>query len=526
MQLLKLTNLKHYVSARLLFEVEHLHVSDKQIIGLVGDNGSGKTNLLKIIEGSVIPEEGVIERNTKIEIVPQLKRISDEKSGGEITQSYIQDALNQSAGLLLLDEPTTHLDFKHIDWLKDKLNEFPGAMIIVSHDREFLSTMCNEIWEVADKKIKVFAGGYQTYIEEKEKLKRHHDLEYEKYEKKKRQLQEAIKAKEEKATRATKAPTRKSASETGQIGAKPYYANKQKKLRKTASALETRLEQLEKVEKPAKEEPIRMQVYKEETLKNRIIIRGKEVSGSIGNKTLWQAFSFNISSGEKLGIIGPNGSGKTTLLEKILKQTPGITISPAVKIAYFTQQLTILEDHLSILDNVKLSSSQDETTIRTVLARMHFFNDDVFKLVNVLSGGEKVKLALAKLFLSDVNVLVLDEPTNFLDINSLQALEELMQTYQGTIIFVSHDRTLLENVATQIFSIEDQEVEVFDGTFKEFINRNTEHKRDKIKEELMLIENKIADVLSRLSLEVTPDLEQEFQNLLAQKKKIEAQHNK
>ena len=222
----------------------------------------------------------------------------------------------------------------------------------------------------------------------------------------------------------------------------------------------------------------------------------------------------------------PNGSGKTTLLEKILKQTPGITISPAVKIAYFTQQLTILEDHLSILDNVKLSSSQDETTIRTVLARMHFFNDDVFKLVNVLSGGEKVKLALAKLFLSDVNVLVLDEPTNFLDINSLQALEELMQTYQGTLIFVSHDRTLLENVATQIFSIEDQEVEVFDGTFKEFINRNTEHKIDKIKEELMLIENKIADVLSRLSLEVTPDLEQEFQNLLAQKKKIEAQHNK
>src|SRR5699024_11480684 len=122
------------------------------------------------------------------------------------TQSYIQDALNQSAGLLLLDEPTTHLDFKHIDCLQDKLKEYPRSLLHVSLYREFLSTMCNEIWEVADKKIKVFAGGYQTYIEEKEKLKRHHDLEYEKYEKKKRQLQEAIKAKEEKATRATKAP--------------------------------------------------------------------------------------------------------------------------------------------------------------------------------------------------------------------------------------------------------------------------------------------------------------------------------
>src|SRR5699024_4884195 len=176
-----------------------------------------------------------------------------------------------------------HLDFKHIDWLKDKLNEFPGAMIIVSHDREFLSTMCNEIWEVADKKIKVFAGGYQTYIEEKEKLKRHHDLEYEKYEKKKRQLQEAIKAKEEKATRATKAPTRKSASETGQIGAKPYYANKQKKLRKTASALETRLEQLEK-EKLKRHHDLEYEKYEKKKRQLQEAIKAKEEKATRATK--------------------------------------------------------------------------------------------------------------------------------------------------------------------------------------------------------------------------------------------------
>ena len=520
MQLLEIMNVKHYVSDRLLFEVDYLHVNEKEVIGLVGDNGSGKTNLLKILEGIVSPEEGSVDRKTTVELVPQIKKIDDEKSGGEITQTYIQQAINQSAGLLLLDEPTTHLDFKHIDWLKDKLNSYSGAMIIVSHDRDFLAEMCTKIWEINDKSIEVYHGGYETFIEEKDKKRRHEISEYEKFEKKKQQLEEAIKKKEEKAARATKTPKRVSNSEASQTGAKPYYANKQKKLRKTASALESRLDQLDEVKKPEVQAPIKMQVYNEETLKNRLIIRAENVRGEIGERTLWSPSSFNIKSGEKVAVIGPNGSGKTTLIKKILADSEGISISPAAKLAYFSQHLTILDEEKTILENMKDSSSQGETTIRTVLARMHFFQDDVFKLVGVLSGGEKVKVALAKLFLSDVNVLILDEPTNFLDINSLEALEELMKSYRGTIIFVSHDRMLLKNVASQILSIENEQIETFDGTFIEFENRNTETSRDVTKEQLMLIENKIADVLSQLSLEPSEELDAEFQDLLKQKRTL------
>ncbi|MCK1976891.1 ABC-F type ribosomal protection protein [Jeotgalicoccus huakuii] len=521
MQLLEIMNLKHYVRDRLLFEANHLHVDDNQIIGLVGDNGSGKTNLLSIIEGTITAEEGTIDRKTTVELVPQIKKIDDEKSGGEMTQAYIQQAINHSAGLLLLDEPTTHLDFKHIDWLKEKLNGLSGAMIIVSHDRDFLSAMCTDIWEINDEKIEVYHGGYETFIEEKEKVERHQMAEYEKYEKKKSQLEEAIKKKEEKAARATKAPKRVSNSEASQMGAKPYFAKKQKKLRKTASALESRLDQLEEVKKPEAQAPIKMQVYNEEALKDRIIIRGEKVTGNIGERILWSPFSFNIKSGEKVAVIGENGSGKTTLINKILNDSNEITVSPAVKIAYFSQHLTIVDEEKTILENMKDLSSQDETTIRTVLARMHFWQDDVFKRVGVLSGGEKVKVALAKLFLSDVNVLVLDEPTNFLDINSLEALEALMKSYKGTIIFVSHDRMLLKNVASQILSIEDRQVIEFDGTFAEFENRNTETKRDIKKEKLLLLDNKIADVLSQLSIEPSEELDAEFQALLKEKKQLE-----
>lgn len=304
------------------------------------------------------------------------------------------------------------------------------------------------------------------------------------------------------------------------MGAKTHYANIQKKLRSSVKALETRLEKLDKLDK-AKELPkIKMDMLNEEDLTNQSVLRAENIKGEIGERKLWEPFSLYLYGGDKVAIIGKNGSGKTTLLKKIVKQDEGVTIPEKVKIGYFSQHLTILNDEKSIIENVQSTSSQNETLIRTVLARMHFWDEDVYKKVGILSGGEKVKLALAKLFLSDVNMLVLDEPTNFLDIASLEALETLMKSYHGTILFVTHDRMLVKNIATKIIDIKDGKITVFDGSYEAYEEWLENKTKSNNADQLLLIETKISDVLGRLSLEPSQELEDEFQRLLKEKKEL------
>src|SRR5699024_8315303 len=241
-----------------------------------------------------------------------------------------------------------------------------------------------------------------------------------------------------------------------------------KKLHKTGKSLETRLEKLEKIDKPFEETPLKMDIPYQEKLAGKTLIRMENVSGKVGNQTLWKRANFMIKGGDKLAIIGENGSGKTSLIRKIIADDDGIHQSSACQIAYFKQDLSILNINKSILENVQESSPHNETLIRTVLARLHFFREDVYKKVNNLSGGEQVKVTLAKLFLSNSNTLVLDEPTNFLDIEALEALESLLSEYEGTIIFVSHDRRFVEKIATKMVEIKDRQLTFFDGTYQDF----------------------------------------------------------
>ncbi len=520
MLLLEGTAIKHYVQERLLLDIESLQIYDRQRIGLVGRNGSGKTTLLKIIAKEMSPDEGNVRLLASTEMVPQFKYVDTHKSGGEITQSYLQNAFNESPGLLLLDEPTTHLDYERIVWLEHHVQDFLGAVLIVSHDRTFLDQLCTEIWEVEDAKVTVYKGNYSEYAAQKALERRKHQEAFETYEKEKKQIVKAIQEKEEKAQRATKKPKNISATDARQKGAKPYYANKQKKLRKTVSAFETKLAQQKEVTKPRELPPIKMNVINEGVINNKIIIRGEEIVGKISNHLLWKPFHFYVRSGEKIAVIGANGTGKTTLLKEIIEGKQGITISPAIKIGYFSQHITILNPNKTILENIQLSSKQNETMIRTVLSRMHFWDDDVYKKVALLSGGEKVKVALAKLLLSEVNLLILDEPTNFLDIESLEALEELLKGYNGTIIFVTHDRMFIKNVATKIVEIENKEVTVFDGSYEAYKSRVKHSQKDENEDKLLLIETKISDVLARLSIEPSEELDVEFQRLLNEKKKL------
>lgn len=525
--LLEGLNIKHYVKDRLLLDIARIEIHKQDRIGLVGPNGSGKTTLLNILAGKLSPEEGTVIRHAQCELLPQLKRTDTTKSGGEVTQAYINEAIIKAPEIFLADEPTTNLDTEHIEWLEKKLLQWKGALVIVSHDRAFLDALCTSIWEIHEGQVKEYKGNYTDYEKQKELEKAQQQSAYEQYQAKKKQLEEALKLKEQKAERATKTPKKVSPSEAKITGAKPYFNKKQKKLQKTAKAIETRLEKLEKVERVKEALPLKMDLPHADIFKDRIILRVQEVKGAIGQRILWNKTSFYVRGGDKLAIIGPNGSGKTTLIKKIINQEEGITISPAMKMGYFSQDLNILDVENTILDNVKTTSKQEETFIRTVLARLHFFREDVYKKVGVLSGGERVKVALAKLFLSDINTLILDEPTNFLDIHAASALESLLKEYEGTVIFVSHDRRFIENIATRILAIRNKEIEVFEGTYRQYKEEKDQpsNQRNTREEQRLVIETKLSEVLSRLSLEPSEELEKEFQRLLKEKRELDRKHS-
>ena len=301
-----------------------------------------------------------------------------------------------------------------------------------------------------------------------------------------------------------------------------YFQKLQKGLHQSLKSLETRLKKLEEVEKPEEDRPIKMTLPNERSFKNKTVVRAEKVAGEISNQKLWNPTTFFLKGGDKVGIIGPNGSGKTTLLKKILNESDSdIYLSPAVKVGYFSQNMDVLDADNTIIENVKKESKQTETLIRIVLARLGFYQNDVEKKVKVLSGGERVKVSLAKIFVSDCNTLILDEPTNFLDVYALEALEELLVEYEGTVLIVSHDRSFISSIATKILAFEDNELIFFEGTYEEYLNRDQENERDIKADELARIENEIAAVLSQLSIEPTDELDKKFQELIKKKREIE-----
>ncbi|AMM90445.1 ABC transporter [Bacillus pumilus] len=518
--LLRAHQLKVFRKDRLLFDIEELAIHQGDRIGLVGTNGSGKTTLLHVLAGREKPDSGTFAHTTTCTLLPQLKTGDGRQSGGEMTQAYIERALSRPSALLLADEPTTHLDTEHIEWLEEKLRHHQGALIVVSHDRAFLDALCTDIWELEDGKLKPYKGNYSDFARQKELEHRQHVEAYEAYTQKKKQLEHALQKKMKKADKATK-PSPKLKSSGPKI-AKPYYANKQKKLQKTAKSIETRMEKLEKVEKVKEAQPLQMTQHTMKEVASRTIFRVEHVDGMAGDKVLWKKTNVEVRGGDKVAIIGKNGSGKTTFLRMLVNGHPGIFRSEAVKIGYFSQDLSGLNLDESILQNALEQAIQDETVVRTVLARLGFRGDDVYKLTNVLSGGERVKTMLAKLLVSDANVLMLDEPTNFLDLAAVEALEGLLKDYPGTVVFVSHDRRLIEQVATRILHVHEGTIERFDGTYEEYKQKEEKPAATKKEEELLLIDMQLSEVLSRLSIEPSRELEETFQALLKRKKLLES----
>lgn len=521
MPLVTLNHIKKSYGDRLLYEIDHLQIEDQDRIGLVGANGSGKTTLFRLITGQEDPDSGSIERQYPTELLPQLKENHATKSGGETTAEYVIQALNKQPKLLLADEPTTHLDISHINWVEKSFRRFSGAFIVVSHDRTFLDKVCTSIWELDEQKITVYQGNYSSYKEQKAKERRHQETEYEKYISKRNQLIEARDRKTRQAVNATKRNVPVGDSEYNLKGSAPYFQKKSKKLHQVQKAMDSRLEKLDKVEKPTDLQAIKIELPDMDKLNRRFIIRVTDSTGEVPGKTLWKRTTLSIKGGEKVALIGPNGSGKTTLINKLLREDEAVQLSPSLRIGYFSQNLSTLNVDESILDNVKKDAVQSETTIRIILAQLFFKGNDVYKPISVLSGGERVKVSLAKLLAGNYNTLILDEPTNFLDIQAVEALEDLLKEYPGSVLVVSHDRSFINTTASKIWEIEDKQISEFEGNLDEWEAAKTHASSITAKEEeLMRVENKIAEVLGALSLDYSEEKDDEFKQLLKRKKDL------
>ena len=370
---------------------------------------------------------------------------TEKLSGGQQNRLGLACLLLASPDVLLLDEPTNHLDVNAVEWLEEFLQDYASAYVIISHDRYFLDRCCRRIVELENGRAASYAGNYSDYLVEREERREAQQRAYEN--------QQHLIAKTEEFIRRNLA------------------GQKTKQAKSRRNMLE-RLERLDAVRPEQSSGDFRLQAI--ERTGNHVLTVN-ELTIGYPEKMLADDISFILRRGECLGIIGPNGSGKTTFLRTILNKLEPlggeVRWGSKVQIGYYAQQLDDLDERNEIIMELRRVALPSATAgeLRSFLAKFLFSGDDVYKHVKDLSGGEKGRLALAKLIYSRVNVLVLDEPTNHLDIPSREALEEALSAYEGTIVTISHDRYFLDRVATQILALNGAGVaEHYDGDYTEY----------------------------------------------------------
>lgn len=532
--LLSANHIVQYFGERKILEFEKLNVYEGDHIGIVGGNGVGKTTLLNILSGELIPDEGSVIREVPVSYFKQFRdraeqvdlqkcrklgltgKLSREHlSGGEMTRLGLA-AMNKDSLLTFADEPTANLDADGVELCCQMLEQC-STLLLISHDRAVLNRLCTRIVEVRDGCLYFYTGNFAAYHEQREQAFKRQEFEYQQYRSEKSRLEKAARQRSQASKSVRKAPSRMGNSEARLY--KREAGEKMEKLDNARKAILSRLEQLEVKEKPREMAQVRIDFSLTDPPANREIVMGDHITFNYGKKLIFENASFSLPKGSKTALIGPNGAGKTTLMEMIWSGATGIRLVPKAKIGYFKQNLDTLDLSKTVLENVMETSVQSEKTMRGILARLLIRREDVFKKVSVLSGGERVKLAFAKLFGSPANLLLLDEPTNFLDMPAIEALQQMVEDYEGTVLFVSHDRTFLEECATRILRIEDRKLISFDGNLTEWEKKQMESKSEK-KMDKLLLELRLADVISRLS---TPncqnkeELEKEFEQLIAQK---------
>ena len=513
MEKIILKNVIKYYGDRKIIDIDELKINQGEKIGIVGINGSGKSTLLNIISGKIDLDSGKVSINGDISYIEQLNSGDTFLSGGEITKKKIEEKLGKHMEILLADEPSSNLDIDEMENLKKKLVEYKGTLCLISHDRDLLDSVVDSILEIEEGKVTKYKGNYSKYKIQKEENRKRKQFEYEQYVTEKKRLEVSINKVKNEAKSMRKTPKRMGNSEARLH--KRGVENKREKVEQRSKSLETRLEKLEEKEKPDAEYNIFMKMPESLKVKSKYIVSSDNLILKIGNKLLLDNTKFNIKTNTKTALIGKNGVGKTTLIKEILNGNSNIKINPSSKISYFRQDLKNLDENKSIIENILKDTIQDETTIRNILASLNIKGDDIYKKVEVLSGGERVKVSLTKIMTSNSNFLILDEPTNFLDIESIEALEYLMKEFKGTILFVTHDRNLIDNVSTNIMIIENKKIIEFEGNYTKYLkykaNKSTSNAD-------LLLDIKLAEITSKLSIckdeKEKKKLEEEYKELL------------
>lgn len=378
-----------------------------------------------------------------------LNRRFNTLSGGEKTIVNLASIMLSNPDILLLDEPTNNLDIDTLEWLETYLKNYSGTIVLCSHDRYFLDKVVSKIVSIERGKSEIFHGNYTYYLKENE---RRILSEFEQY-KDQQKMVEAMKRKI------------KQLQEFGKLaypGGESFF--------KRAASIQKRLDRLELLDKPetVKEIPLNFQMN-DRSGKQVLVVR--DFNLSIADRKLLNQISFDITFKDKVCLMGKNGSGKSTLIKYIMNmyannlEDQNIKIGSNVSIGYIPQTITFEDENATILDIARKSYYSSETQLRSSLAKFMFNGENVFKKVGTLSGGEKVRLKLFELMQKNVNLLIMDEPTNHIDITTQEVLEEALKDYLGTILFISHDRYFINKIAQKIFYIEDQSIIEYLGNY-------------------------------------------------------------
>ncbi|MHA8076320.1 ABC-F family ATP-binding cassette domain-containing protein [Aquirufa sp. TARAVU-A1A] len=524
--MLSISNLNFYFGSRALYEGANLHIKPKAKIGLIGANGTGKSTLLRLISGEYTPDGGNIsksgdctigflnqdllsyqtddsilevamqafgrqlelqkeidqvlhkmETNYEDKDVDLLAKLQEEFerldgytiqskteeileglgfntddlnrplrlfSGGWRMRVMLAKLLLQKPSLLLLDEPTNHLDLPSIEWVENYIHDYEGAIVVVSHDRYFLDRTIDHIAEVSGAKITLYPGNYSYYTEEKSLRNEIQKGAFENQQAQIRQTERFIERFKAKASKSRQVQSRVKA-----------------------------LEKIDIIDDVIDEKAKVNFKFNFGTEPGRFILFLEDISKAYGEKVILKKTSATINRGDKIALIGANGKGKSTLL-RVISGTEEIegerrTGHNVIESFFAQHQLESLNVENTLIDELKATgTTKTEMELRSVLGCFLFSGEEVFKKIKVLSGGEKSRVALAKVLISEANFLLLDEPTNHLDMQSVNILIQALQQYEGTYVVVSHDRYFVSNIANKIWYIEDHEIKEYPGSFDEY----------------------------------------------------------
>ncbi len=519
---------------RRVLDIDRIRIYDGERVGLIGENGAGKTTLLDVLSGTRTPDSGAVSRYGELAMICQLgngesaenaeirarfsaQDVREGLSGGEMTRRRIAAALSKRAPLLLADEPTTDLDAEGVQELTAELSHYEGAIVLVSHDRGLLDALCTRILHLEDGKITDFPGNYTEYRAELERRRAFQQFEYDQYRGEQARLRASIQDNRERSSQRRKPSERWGNSEArlhkmdGRQNSEKYH--------KARRQMESRLNHMEVKTRPREDIAITMALGASNPVSAKTILEVRYLSLRAGDKPLLKNESFRLPNGSRTALVGANGCGKTTLMRAIaakaaeegklenqnaiLGESPdhAIRFNPAARVGWFDQtHERTLNPEWSALENILSETEAPESDVRTVLARLGIRGDDVFKPARVLSGGERGRVALAKLLMGSANLLLLDEPTNHLDVFTLEALQELLSTYQGTILFVSHDSAFRDAVATRMIEFDSGKLAAFEGGAAEKNAReNADRSREAIETEISVLQMRMAVVAARMS---------------------------